>query len=323
MRDISSVAITVVTFVLFALFTVSCNQREGSTETQGLTVSAISQGSIVSVSVQELHSKDNPYSSEYREWDLWAYSHLTDWGIAREMVSEDPNFHGVSVWIDEEGNVLPQLEEERIIRELAKVGLKEKDAKGYTHASAVGVMENALWQEMESSIDLIVAEYYPTVPDWLGMSPPKQSVLLPEGYIAVNSGPIQEEQERASKVVSHHVDPTDGETEFSTTGNAPDVWHVYDSSGVEVISGKMPWTALMLQKATNGSFPAGSMKNTSDGYMLITDDSGQIISIYDWNGVLVPGTERPGLRDNHYFRTISAKYLTRLYKAQNTLKGAN
>lgn len=283
------------------------------------------------------HDPENPYRDVYRDWDYWVFSKLTDWRAAASTDDTLPDFRFVSVYLDKNGFVLPQLEEERQKRELIKSGSDEPLDVLFqcNKVAAVGVMEPQMWAAMEEAIDRLVEPYFPPIPGWVANALPKKAVLLPDGYVAALDGlgswdasSISTESDcGCAAEASGSEDPVAASDGSLVKAHAPEHWYLYDPAGRLLEDGHSGWWILMYRSKHGDKLPAGRPRDIGlDGYTeWIDPESGEVLSAWGWDGNPTTPGVNPAPRDRHFFRTISAAQLLRLLQIRKSsnLGGTN
>jgi hypothetical protein len=287
--------------------------------------------------VRAIDDPENPYRSQYRDWDHWIYAHAgtpTEEQARADLDGKAPTgwYDGFAA-VDRQGFMVPWELSERAGYE--RLRPREGEPPCSCSFRAFGVMEPQMLAGLEAAEVSIAAQYYPPIPAWLAVAPPKLAQLLPDGKVATKgalgsydgSGVyIMLEQGWTETDDPWYLYSADGQLLRETP---PGGWqeHLFDGSrdSADPLDA-LPfdnWVDMALQRAAARGCRRG-MEIDPRGYFIFRErNSSAVRFIYDYDGTPLPADFNTLSRDGNSYVSASGEYIARLYAAQQNPAALN
>jgi hypothetical protein len=278
--------------------------------------------------IKPLDAPGNPYAGKYQEWDHWIARNAVAVGAPGVNLNavydfnpeEDPEHTGHSVRLDENGYLLPLVEDCRLLEESKAVPPESRPR--FRTVASFGKIDPELYAQSVDAYEEARAAYYAPIPAWLAENPPIMTVMLPNGEI-VTKGMPGSGLSTVTPESSADGSQLPGKSSSSTGccgGSAENPgWFRYSADG-EML-GSTPrefWWYLYYDPEIN-PLPEGKMTFRNDAYAIFTDPStGRILHVLDWDGSPLPAVE-PAWRTTQPFSHLTARRLQSYYAAQQRI----
>jgi hypothetical protein len=262
------------------------------------------------VSIRPLDDPANPYRDKYGPGDAWIYEHAGAPAWDGAMADWPADWHTLEAFVDSQGWLIPT----SVVRRNREEVLvdRSRDCRN-TYAVeylANGVMPRELFEAHKCSQFSVWADYYMPVPQWLAVGPPRGAMLYTNGDVIT-----------VGLLGSGEILVPRGEKGEGCCGGSSD-WPLcrYDRNGNLICTTNYTWLNLYMDNLESGDRPEGHMRQTDQWYFIFRDDTGVILSVYDYDGTKLPGTDEPPSRDVHPFVLLNPDQIQHLYEAQQARK---
>jgi len=274
-----------------AVFTSTCSG--GDEVGKSKAPMSVDSGGKAGIEVKPLNDKKSPYIGQYAEWDLWVYEHAIGSLLAFKQEEMPADWEVLTAYVNSDGYMIPMLEYAKL-REEAEGNNTFREFKDsiYTLHGA-GVIDKALRDRYFDEVDKIRARYFPLIPNWVASSPPRAAMLLPNGDVLTH-GPLGEGGDKN--------EPCCGDYDYFR----------YNSNGDQVGDSKRGVWWLLYLDTNSYPMPAGDFEFRKDGYILFKDPmTGDVLSLWDYNGTRLDERLTPPPRDCHYFTWLPVTLIRR------------
>ncbi|MCB1217117.1 hypothetical protein KDL44_06975 [bacterium] len=254
----------------------------------------------------------NPYIADYIAVDHWLFAQLAAGLAPRNMQDvRKPGFTGLTVYIDPEGYMIPQLSARRIRHEEMRGGT-DTVLDDYVCLHVAEVLPEAIRNELLLAQGLLDGSYHERVPDWLGSDPALDAMLLPEGYVVTR-------RSRTSEVLEE-LRAADGSFPEGALKQAIDAWEysMYGEDG-SLLGREHSLPGLYFALA-GLELPAGEARMTEQGYFVFLDGDSSLGQVYDYDLQPLATRAMDQSRDSHPFIFIRPEELRMMYAAQQVLE---
>jgi hypothetical protein len=303
---------------LLALFS-SCTSAERSASSTDGRVAVATKSNVISL--MALDDPTNPYRGQYRAWDYWVYENvgtrsaeLTDkkpTDMTREELEayvfnrgHPPNWTERKARVYESGVLVPYVVSLADFEQARASNTTEELAAKSRFVTASGEMDPQLKADMQEAGYAAQARFYPEIPEWLVNDPPDAAMLLPNGEIVTEG-------------LLHEGDTTktdDLGSKSGCCGGTGSIYARYDADGDLLAAKTGGWWGLYYDTDRLGK-PEGNPVLTQDGYMKFFDESGALLSIWDYDGTKIGSEGEAVPRDPHYFTMATGVFWKHLYDA--------
>ena len=258
------------------------------------------------IKVAPLDDEANPYLGMYREWDQWIYDNAVAEPAAHEDGIQPENWQVLYGHVTSDGYLLPCEVYTRLRQAAWAGGTIDEFPDRYCRVVGEGEMPAELAENYKAGMDRINASFYPAIPQWLAESPPHSAMLLPDGnivtYGAPGDGSADEKALRCARIVL----AADAGQPVSAIAEQVNL----SPSGVRY------W--LKRFHVEKNGWPEGDLQSRRDGYFIFTHYlTGEILSIWDYDGTKLETTAQPPVRDAHNFIFIPAAQRADYYRYQH------
>lgn len=240
-------------------------------------------------------SAGNPYMDDWLAIDHWAYARISSGDVSYQLGrNNEPGFMALRVFIDNDGNMLPQLSARRMLHESLAAG-NGNPLTGLVSVSVQGIVPDEVRTELEQRMGLLDASFHEPVPDWLAAASFNDAMLLPKGYVLTRRSTMREklEQLRAEnggEIRDVDIDVAVNSYEYSLYG--PDATLLGRSESVPALFFELAGMEL----------PEGEGRLTEHGYFVFLGEEGSTIAeAYDYNLQYIEDGVMDTRRDSHHF----------------------
>jgi len=285
---------------------------------QGTSVTAGEQPELMQL--LDPDDPDNPYRGQYTAYDYWVFEHVVIPGTEEqekhpsEMTPEEiraqfaktnkpANWMDTGATVYEGKYLVPFQVAIRDHHEALKNHTTDTRAQKTTAVRVKGVLDPELKATFRKQANRIDAGFYPPIPTWLAENPPRQAMLLPNGYI-LTQGLLGAWAETAGKGFGV-------EEEYEIAHG------YYDLDGNLIREQQHGWLGLA-DGTTKEQQPPGHAIWIRDGYWKFIDDgTGALIAIWDYDGTPLASEEDAVPRDPHNFTWLSGLQIMDYYEAMH------